>query len=104
MARCRGSRQYVAVRRPIYVVACRYVEVVFVAPGNIELVAVTLWHRHPDFSPTMEMMLSGLLSVLILAVSAWLAAKTRRAKWVVLPLVNVLCAYGAVFLDAGMRM
>ena len=75
-----------------------------VAPGNIELVAVTIWHRQFDISPTMEMMISGLVSVLILAISAWLAAKTRRAKWVVLPLVNVLCAYGALFLDAGMRM
>ena len=70
---------------------------------NIELVAATVWHRHPNFSPAMELMLSGLLSVLILAVSVWLAAKTRRAKWFVLPLVNILCAFGAGLLDACMR-
>ncbi len=77
-----------------------------VAPGtiNIGLVGVMVWHRYPNLSPTVELVSSVLLSAMLLAISAWMAAKTGRARWALLPLMAVWSSWGALFLDAGMRM
>jgi len=77
-----------------------------VAPGtiNIGLVGMTVWHRYPSLSATVELVSSVLLSAMLLAISAWVAAKTGRARWALLPLMAVWSSWGTLFLDAGMRM
>lgn len=77
-----------------------------VAPGtiNIYLSWVMVWHRVPGLSPTIELALSGFLSAMLLAILAWTAAKTGRARWALLTLMAVWSSWGALFLDAGMRM
>ena len=77
-----------------------------VAPGtiNIDLAGVMVWHRVVGLSPVIEFVLSGVLSTMLLTISAWMAAKAGRARWGLLPLMAVWSSWGALFLDAGMRM
>lgn len=83
-----------------------YWKYLFVLPGGviIELTSAAIWHRHPNISPTFLFVFSGLLSVIVVVATTWLAAKARWMRWVLLPLVCGLCTVGALALDAAMRM
>ena len=76
-----------------------------VVPGGviIEGASVAIWHRHPNLSPASLFVFAGLLSIMVVVVTVWLAAKARRWRWVLLPLIGSLCAFGAFVLDAVMR-
>lgn len=77
-----------------------------VAPAAtlIELTSLTIWHQRAGLSPIFGFLFAGLLSATMVTVGAWVMATTRRMRWVVLPIIGSLCAYGALFLDAAMRM
>ena len=80
-------------------------KVLLAAPGVMimELVSVTIWHHALDFSPATFLVFAGLLSTTAVVVTAWISAKTRWARWGLLPLINSLCALGALLFDAVMR-
>jgi hypothetical protein len=73
-------------------------------PGGviIELISASIWHRHPGLSPIVMFLACGLLSATVVAVTAWLAVR-RRSRWLWIPLIGGLCAFGARILDAAMR-
>jgi hypothetical protein len=75
-------------------------------PGEmvIEVTSMLLRHRHSGLSPAFELVFAGLSSAMMVAVTACLAAKARRARWVLVPIIAILVVYSALFLDAGMRM
>jgi hypothetical protein len=79
-----------------------------VVPGGIiiEETSLAIWHQRPGkiLSPTVELTFALLLSAAIVIVASWLAASARRLRWVLLPLLAGMFAYGAMALDAAFRM
>jgi hypothetical protein len=75
-------------------------------PGGaaVEFASTAIWHHHPDLPGALVAVFAGLLSAMSVAGAAWLTARARRARWVLLPLIGSLFALIALILDAAMRM
>jgi hypothetical protein len=84
----------------------RFSYYLWLVPGGmlIELPFVTIWHQHSPLSPAFAIPFAGLLSAMVVAVAVWLIANAPRARWVLLPLLASFFAWGALVLDAGLRM
>jgi hypothetical protein len=76
-----------------------------VSPGGLigELTAGAIWHRRPGLSPAILLVFYGLLSALVVVITAWPVAKAPWMRWVWLPLVGSLAVFGALLLDAIVR-
>jgi hypothetical protein len=85
-------------------VECLYY--LWLVPGGmlIELPFVAIWHQHAPLAPAFAIPIAGLLSAMVVAVTAWLIAQAPRARWGLLPLLASFFAWGALVLDAGLRM
>lgn len=83
----------------------RLVNYFLLAPGGfvIEYISAMLWRQHPSLSPAAMALFAALLSAAIVAVAAWLAAKTRNWRWALLPVVGGLWAFAAWITDAVLR-
>lgn len=83
-----------------------YWKFIAVVPGGalIELASAAIWRQHPILSQTMMFIVSGLLSLAMMAGIMWLSVIARRLRWLLLPTVGILCVYAAIVMDAVMRM
>jgi hypothetical protein len=63
-----------------------------------------MWPFHGQLPRVVELPFGLLLSATLVGGIALVAAKMPRARWVVLPLVDVYFSFCASWLDAGMRI
>lgn len=74
----------------------RFSYYLWLVPGGmlIELPFVTIWHQHSPLSPAFAIPFAGLLSAMVVAVTAWLIVNAPRARWGLLPLLASFFAWG----------
>jgi hypothetical protein len=83
-----------------------YWKYVLIAPGGVLVgfASTAIWNpQRFGLSPIAMYGFCGLFSVMLLATAAYFTVKKPRTRWILLPVVCVFCARGAVVLDAVMR-
>jgi hypothetical protein len=78
-----------------------WLKFLWVMPGGIiEVLVLRNFHGLP---PAVTLAIAGVLSLAIVAATAWLAKRTGRARWVALAIVACLAVWSAAAADALIR-